>query len=52
MFDHSGSFDRVNESVNTDWNRSHEEMLRNLGKVFYDPILLNAVDQEGGIIWN
>ena len=50
--DHPEYFDLFQETGNSEWDRSNEEMLKNIGKALYDMILLNSVEQESVITWN
>jgi hypothetical protein len=52
FIDHPEYFDLFHETGNLEWDRSNEEMLKNLGKALYDMILLNTMDQENVITWN
>jgi len=50
---HPEYFDHLVYSEEIEWDRSNEEMIKNLGKAIYDMILLNtAVEQEQSITWN
>lgn len=45
-------FDLFSETENAEWDRSNDEMLKNLGKALYEIILQNSMDQESVITWN
>ncbi|MBI3593937.1 MAG: hypothetical protein HY200_03200 [Nitrospirae bacterium] len=50
--EHPEYLDLFQETGNMEWDRSNDEMLKNLGKALYDIILLNTVEQESVITWN
>ncbi|MFI5305386.1 MAG: hypothetical protein ACHQYP_11410 [Nitrospiria bacterium] len=52
LVDHSEFGDLFQDFGSMKWDRSNEEMLKNLGKALYDIILLNSADQESVITWN
>ena len=49
---HPDYLDLFYETGNVEWDRSNEEMLKNLGKALYSMILLNSSEQESTITWN
>ena len=52
FLDRSEYFDLFSETENAEWDRSNDEMLKNLGKALYEIILQNSAEQESLITWN